>query len=218
MNIVRWHRNVLAVAFLAASAGCLPASPLQDPTLTLTPSPDLFGGPGSTVGWGFTIVNDTPDYLEFSSSQFCLNPVLLTPVLACTPPLTGVFNDIIVGNDPIIAPDSSLSEDFDPIGFTSGIGYFDIDPAAVPPSSDIGQIVLIYDGYDQDPNNGNATQLLFSVPLAADASVTTEAVVPEPATAGFVATALPILAVMARQARCRKRRQPRIRFSQRAAG
>ena len=206
MNILRWHGNVLAAAFLAASAGCLSASPIETPTLTLTPSPDLSGGPGSTVGWGFTIVNNTADYLEFSSSQFCLAPVLLTPVLACTSPVTGVYHDIIVGNDPIIAPGSSLSEDFDPIGFTTGIGFFDINPDAVPPSSDIGQIVLIYDGYAQDPDSGNATQLLFSVPLAADASVTTEAVAPEPATAGFVATALPILAVMARQARRRKRR------------
>jgi hypothetical protein len=194
MTILRWQRNVLAVAFLTASAGCLSA----DPILTLTPSPDLSGGPGSIVGWGFTIVNDTSDYLEFSSSQFCLNPVLLTPALSCTSPLTGVFHDIIVGNDPIIGPDSSLSEDFGPIGFTSGIGYFDIDPDAVPPSSDIGQIVLIYDGYDQDPNSGNATQLLFSVPLAADASVT---VTPEAATVALVATALPILAMMGLLAR-----------------
>jgi hypothetical protein len=91
-----------------------------------------------------------------------------------------------------------LSEDFGPIGFTSGIGYFDIDPDAVPPSSDIGQIVLIYDGYYQDPNSGNATQLLFSVPLAADASVT---VTPEAATVALVATALPILAMMGLLAR-----------------
>jgi hypothetical protein len=197
MNILRWHRSVLAAAFLTASAGCLSA----DPSLTLTPSPDLSGGPGSIVGWGFTIVNDTPDYLEFSSSQFCLNPVLLTPALSCTSPLTGVFNDIIVGNDPIIDPYSSLSENFDPIGFTSGIGYFEIDPNAAFLSSDVGQIVLIYDGYDQDPNSGTATQLLFSVPLAADASVT---VTPEPATMVLATTALTILALMGLLARRHK--------------
>jgi hypothetical protein len=207
MNIPRWHRNVLAIGFLTASAGCLSADTIQSPTLALTPSPDLSGGPGSAVGWGFTIVNNTSNYLEFSSSQFCLDPVLLTPALSCTSPLTGVFNDIIVANDPIIGPYSSLSEDFDPIGFTSGIGYFDIDPNATYLWSDVGQVVLIYDGYDQDPNSGSATQLLFSVPLAADASVTVteaEAAVPEPATLGFVAAALPILAIMALQARRRK--------------
>jgi hypothetical protein len=195
MYIPRWHRHLLAAAFLTASAGRLSASPM----LTLTPSPDLSGAPGSTVGWGFTIVNDTPYFLEFSSSQFCLAPVILTPAVSCTPPVTGVFNDIIVGNDPIIAPDSSLSEDFDPVGFTTGLGYFDIDPDAAYPSSDVGQIVLIYDGYNQDPTSGgNYTQYLFSVPLATDASVT---VVPEPATVALMAAALSILALMGRRAR-----------------
>ncbi len=197
MNNSRWHRNILAAAFLVASAGSVPAAPI----LTLTPSPDLSGGPGSIVGWGFTIVNDTPDYLEFSSSQFCLNPVILTPALSCTSALTGVFNDIIVGNDPIIGPHSTLSEDFDAIGFTSGIGYFELGQSAAYPSSDTGQIVLIYDGYDQDPNTGPATQILFSVPLAADASVS---VTPEPATAVLVATMLAMLAMTNVLARRRK--------------
>lgn len=194
MNILRWHRHLLAAALLTASAGRLSA----DPLLTLTPSPDLSGAPGSTVGWGFTIVNDTPYYLEFSSSEFCVAPVILTPAVSCTPPVTGVFNDIIVGNDPIIAPNSSLSEDFDPVGFTSGLGYFDIDPDAAYPSSDVGQIVLLYDGYDVDPRGGNYTQFLYSVPLAADASVT---VTPEPATVALMAAALSILALMGLRAR-----------------
>jgi len=201
MNISRWHRNILAAAFLTASAGCVSAAPI----LTLTASPDLSGGPGSIVGWGFTIVNDTADYLEFSSSQFCLNPVLLTPALACTSTLTGVFNDIIVGNDPIIGPHSTLSEGFDEIGFTSGIGYFQIGPAAPSGSSDAGQIVLIYDGFDQNPNTGPATQVLFSVPLATDASVSvSESATPEPATVALVAATFAILAMISLPARRRK--------------
>lgn len=205
MNILRLSRNLLAAAFLAASAGCLSA----DPVLTLTPSPDVSGAPGSTVGWGFTIVNGTSYYLEFSSSQFCLNPVLFVPAFSCTAPLTGVFNDIVVGSDPIIAPDSSLSEAFDPVGLASGIGYFAIDPNAAILSSDLGQIVLIYDGFDQDPNLGSATQLLFSVPLAADASVTVtpapSTATPEPATVPLVATALSILAILGLLRRRRSR-------------
>jgi hypothetical protein len=73
-------------------------------------------------------------------------------VLSCTPLITGVFNDIIVGNDPIVDPNSSLSQDFDQTGFTTGLGYFAIDPSAAYLSSDVGEIVLIYDGYDADPN------------------------------------------------------------------
>jgi len=190
MDIPGWHRNVLAAALLTASAGSLWA----DPILTLTPSPDQAGTPGSTVGWGFIIANDTSDYLIVSSSQFCLNPVLLTPAFACTSPLTGVYSDIIAATGPTVGPHSSLSENFDPIGLTSGVGYFEIDPNAASSSSDAGQIVLTYDGFDGDPNSDSTNQVLFSVPLAADASVTV--VTPEPATWALLATALAILAIM----------------------
>lgn len=194
MNTLSWRRIALATAFLMASAGTLTA----DPALTLTPSPDLAGAAGSIVGWGFNIVNDTADYLEFSSSQFCLSPVILTPVLACTAPTTGVYYDIITGNDPVIGPHSSLAEDFDPLGFTTGAGYFVIDPSAPYLASDIGQLVLIYDGYDANPNLGPANQVLHSVPLAADASVTVTAPatpVPEPSLLPLLAAVLATLAL-----------------------
>ncbi|MGA2267888.1 MAG: hypothetical protein ABSH44_05395 [Bryobacteraceae bacterium] len=201
MNILRWHRSIVVAAVLAASAGCLSAGV----TLTLTPSPDLFGSPGSIVGWGFTIVNDTSYYIEFSSSQFCDPPIILSPAVSCTSPSTGAFSDIIVGNDPIIGPDSSLSENFDPIGFTTGIGYFSIGPDTPYLSSDVGQIVLIYDVYGGYPTPD--TEALFSQPLAADASVTT--VTPEPATAGLAATVLPGLVVMGLLAARRRRSHAR---------
>jgi len=176
---------------LIASAGSLSANV----TFTLTPSGDLDGPAGSVVGWGFTINNDTSDYLEFSGSQFCLNPVIVSPVLSCTAPITGVFNDIIVGNDPIVDPNSSLSQDFDQTGFTTGLGYFVIDPSAAYLSSDVGEIVLIYDGYDADPNiDPSANQVLFSVPLLAEASVT---VAPEPATGELVVMALALMGLWA---------------------
>ena len=190
MNILPSYRTLLAAALLTATG-----SLWADPIFTLTPSGDLAGPAGSVVGWGFTINNDTPYYLEFSSSQFCLNPVIVSPVLSCTSPVTGVFNDILVGNDPIVDPNSMLTQGFDPLGFTTGLGYFQIDPGAASFSPDVGEIVLIYDGYDAKPNvDPSANQVLFSVPLVAEASVT---VAPEPESGGLVVMALALMGLWA---------------------
>ena len=43
-------------------------------TLSLSTNPLLFGLPGATSGWGFTLTNDT-NYIEITSAQFCQNPV-----------------------------------------------------------------------------------------------------------------------------------------------
>ena len=198
MNVVHKYRTALIAALLAALAGCLSASPV---TLTLTPSGDLTGMPGDTVGWGFSIYNGTQYYVEFSSSNFCVSPVIPN---SCTAPTTGAFTDIIVNNDPIIAPGDTLSQSFDPVGFTTGLGYFAIDPGATLLSSDLGQIVLTYDGYNSDPSvSPDAVQYLFSQGLYADASVT---VSPEPATSGLLAVSLPGLAWMYTRARRRRRK------------
>ena len=54
-----------AILLWTVAAFSLSASP----TLTLTPSGDVGGSPGSTTGWGFTIQNDA-DYIEITSSQY----------------------------------------------------------------------------------------------------------------------------------------------------
>jgi hypothetical protein len=163
------------------------------PILTLTPDADLFGAPGATVGWGFTITNDV-DYIEINSAQFCDNPVNF-PVV-CISPTTGTFtdfisqfNDIIVGPPGGTDPDS-VSQNFDPVALT-GVGSFAIDPGALPSDSDVGEIVLTYTETTLDPNDPDS-QFVSNGVFTADASVTVSsaATTPEPSTAGLLALAL----------------------------
>ena len=61
--------------------------------LTLTPSGSVSGLPGSTVGWGFSLVNTT-NFLVVTSANFCLNP-LNPPACTTASPSVGVFHDFI---------------------------------------------------------------------------------------------------------------------------
>lgn len=151
-------------------------------TLALDP-PDgaIFGTPGATVGWGFTLTN-TADYLVISSASF-------TP----TTPL-GTFADFSAFNFFVVgpAPDStSISQAFD-VPSQTGIGSFAIDAGALVGAVASGQIVLSYDLYSVSPNNPlfnpDTDTLSNGNTLAVNASVT---VVPEPAsllllTAGLI--------------------------------
>jgi hypothetical protein len=165
---------------------------------TLTPSGDVSGGPGSTVGWGFTITNDA-DYVQITSAQYCVNPVSF-PAL-CNESGLGTFNDFIsVDNDIIVGPPggtdpSSVSQSFDPILLT-GVGGFDIDGGAPVGAGDVGELVLTYDLTNLDPNDPNAVSLGTDLVLSANASVTvTGGGVPEPGTAGLMLVALAGLVV-----------------------
>ena len=181
MTFKRLRQGILAATVWAGASGLL----LADPALVLSPTGAMTGAPGATVGWGWSFSNDTPYYIEFSSNQFCDAPVILTPVLVCNAPTTGTYQDIILGNDPIIAPNTTTPvENFDAVTLSSGVGYFQIDPGAAPGSSDIGQIVLTYDEYTLNPNDPNCQsgcQVGFDIPVGADASVTVSQVfTPEP--------------------------------------
>jgi hypothetical protein len=158
---------------------------------TLTPSGDVSGTPGSTVGWGFTIQNDT-DYVEITSAQYCVNPVNFP--LVCTSSALGTFTDFISQfNDIIVGPPggtdpSSVSQNFDPIGLT-GIGSFAIDNGAS--GGDQGQIVLTYNLTSLDPRDPNAVPRGTDLAMSANASVTvTGGSVPEPGTAAMMVVAL----------------------------
>jgi len=170
--------------FLLFAAGFLVLPARGGPILTLLPSGDLTGSPSDLIGWGFSITNDA-DYIEITSSQFCLSPVSFP---ACTLPEEGTFmdfisqyNDIVVGYPGGTDPDT-VSQNFDPTLLT-GIGSFDIAPTAPFSAEDVGQIVLTYDVYDADPNTSPDANLLFTdLVLTANATVTVEepATTPEP--------------------------------------
>lgn len=194
-------RPILPVLLLWLSAGLsLTAAPI----LTLIPSTARSGPPGSTIGWGFTIQNDS-NYIEITSAQFCLNPVI-SP--ACTPSTIGTFTDIIsqFGNDIIVGPPggtlpSSITEpyEFDALAQT-GVGNLAIDPLAMAGTTDFGEIVLTYNLFDQDPNNGG-NEIGTDLVMTANTSVTVSpaTATPEPATSSLAGLALAALAMARRR-------------------
>jgi len=170
-----------------------------EPTLILSPSA-LEGNIGATVGWGFTITNDS-GYIEITSSQFCLSPVNFV-TNGCTLPLTGSYNDIISSAEDIVVgppggtlPDS-VTQSFDPVAMMTGVGSFTINPGTPFTNSDVGEIVLTYNLSDMDPNSSTydagvdlvaTDQVLF-----ANTSVTTT-IAPEPSTAALLMAAAVVL-------------------------
>jgi hypothetical protein len=166
----RIARVVPVLSFLLAGSGV--ASPL----LTLTPANGFIeGGPSETVGWGYTLSNDTSFYLLVDASYFCQlgeDPAFTT----CTQTL-GTYTDFIASNLTIISPHSSTSQTFDP-NFMTGVGSYTIDPSAPLYSMDTGSVVATYQEYMGNPLV-SGTQVSGDIELSASAMV--EAV-PEPAT------------------------------------
>jgi len=190
-----------ALLVLLASAISLWAGPSSLPSLTLDPSSSVSGAPGSTVGWGFTLTDNSSDYIEITASQFCADTFAYP---FCDVPVTGTYNDFIGPNDVIVGPADvelttpTASQPFGSVAST-GVGSFAINPGATPGASDSGEIQVLYNLWSVDPNDvvnfdPNADNLGSDLVLYATASVTVTAgaapSVPEPGTGGLLAFAL----------------------------
>jgi hypothetical protein len=140
---------------LAGSGVCAYA----DPVLSLTPTSGVVGAqPGQTTGWGFTITNDTSDYLLVDASYFrgtggdpqftdCTDPS--DPPISYGPAI-GVYTDFIANNVTLVSPDSSLTEAFS-LTLQQGVGSYAITSGTPALSADIGNLFVIYDEYDGNP-------------------------------------------------------------------
>jgi hypothetical protein len=176
--------------------------------LTLTPSGDITGSPGQTVGWGFSITNTTGFFLLVDSSNFCEpgQDPFTGPVFTCAPGLgASTYTDFIANNGTVIPP-SGLIQPFNAVTMT-GVGAYMIDPAALTGSIDTGSIVLSYQEYNGNPFAGG-TQVSGDTELSAAASVTTAAAVPEPNSAALLAGAL-LMGLLIVRKRSRLRALPR---------
>jgi len=169
---------VLAAALLlpAAHAGAI-----------FTPSPTtISGNTGDTVGWGFTISNDT-NFLLITSADF--TPATTSGTFT---DFIGQFNFIVVGPSP---ESTSVSQAFDPIALT-GVGSFLISPSAAPGSVITGLLTLTYDLFSVSPNDPNFdpdTDTISNgnvLTSAAEVDVKGVSAVPEPASFGLVGLAL----------------------------
>jgi hypothetical protein len=175
--------SLLAIGFLAVS---LSAS-ADSVTLSLDPSGGTVSGvPGDTVGWGYTLDNNTGDYLLVSYSAFCEagEDLLFT---GCSPNLgASTYTDFTSSNFILIDPGGSAIASFDPTTL-SGVGEYSIDPT-ITSGTDSGNIMVVYDLYDADPTVGPANEVCQSafvcdweVSAAAEVVVTSgTSTVPEP--------------------------------------
>lgn len=174
--------GLLAFALLTST---LAASPI----LTLTPA-TISGQPGKTVGWGFTLTNDT-DYLLPTEVAFCEGPFISGGCMDTY----GTFTDFLAQFQSVVlapsGPGSSITEPFDNPTM-QGIGSFQINNTAVAGDKDIGTIFLIYDTYSCDPNTcADPVQKGFSESISASAEVDVQSsATPEPGTISLVGLVL----------------------------
>lgn len=161
------------------------------PILTLTPSSSITGAPGDTIGWGFSINNDTAQWLVVSS-------VLPSGFSAAV----GTFTDFIAAqNFYVVNPNSIFSAPFS-ANTNGGFGSFLIDSGATSGAVTNGAFSLLYDLYANDPNVDPSQVSPGNEFGEISASVTVARAtqgVPEPGQGILVALALGGLAILRRR-------------------
>jgi hypothetical protein len=126
------------------------------------------GAPGSIVGWGYQVVNDTAFYLLVDASAFC-GPGGDIQLNGCNSPYDGVTNfgpalgtytDLIANNFTIFAPNATTTLAFD-LDNQLGFGEYQIGPTVAPGSTDpanpatqTSSLFLTYEEFDGDPLSG----------------------------------------------------------------
>ncbi len=164
-------KRILSVVALLVLSTTLSAQAL---VLDLSPANGGVNGyAGATVGWGYTVTNDSSDWVVLTASDF-------SPL-----PSWGSYEDFFLTNltkyvqlAPAGNSGDSWTESFNAQAQT-GVGSFYIDNQANIGATATGNITVSYDRYDGDPSNGGNQIGAYTVPVAA--SVTVDAV-PEPST------------------------------------
>lgn len=144
-------------------------------TISLTPTDGaVFGNPGQTVSWGFSITGDPNNWLLITSVQ-------------SSSPIEDVLSAFVGTNSYALAPalivpwtDTSTPGVVESAG---ALARLQIPLAAVPNSTITGTLLVTYDLFDANPFvNGNAVSSGSFAPLPFSVRVDPVAVVPEPAT------------------------------------
>jgi hypothetical protein len=121
-------------------------------TFTLIPPTGAVqGAPTQTVGWGFVIANNTPNYLVVDASDFCGlggNPLFTDCSTPYNPPFQfgpslGTYTDFIATNFTIIPPNSTVTQNFDAAAMM-GVGAYMISPTAPPGATDPGNVFISF--------------------------------------------------------------------------
>lgn len=163
---------ILALTLLALASSLATADSLTYTFDVIPPSGSISGGPGATIGWGFSITNNST-----------LEDLVTTDLSA------GVFlygTPISLFDFPIIAPGGNLTESF--VANTKGL-YQDTFFSIVPPGSSDTGIFTLSAEFCNDPTNPGTCSKATDAQVAYSASVS-GATVPEPATISLLGTGL----------------------------
>ncbi|HLK66556.1 MAG TPA: hypothetical protein VKU19_24145 [Bryobacteraceae bacterium] len=178
-------QSILVTGLLLLSTGPLSA----DAVFTLLP-PDgnVFGAPGSLVGWGYSLTNTDP------SDWFMSSDLNSDSFSNGTPTLIFDF--------PILAPGATVTEVFDPV---NSIGLFELqwDPSAPAGFVNSGNFVLRGQLWDGDPLNGGsfiADAIDTAVAYSATVSSSTTST-PEPSCALLLSSGIALLILSLKLAR-----------------
>jgi len=179
----KWIRAVSLMAIATAAMVGKGSLCRADDVLTfdlIPESGDVSGPAGSTVGWGYSITNES------------ITDWLLTTNLVSDSFLYGSPTPLF--DFPEVAPGTTATESFDPVGL-AGL-YQDVLNASAPAGSlDSGNFVLSAQWYDGDPFNGG--NFIADAPdtNAAYSATVTGSAVPEPGSFLLIAGGLLLLGI-----------------------
>lgn len=147
---------------------------------------------GSIVGWGYSVTNETSDWVVLTASAF-------SPL-----PGWGAYNHYFTDNFVLLAPGATDTQPFTATGPTTGVGvgYFVIDSKANPGATTTGgAITLSYDRYDGDPTDGGnyLSPAAVTDPVAASVTVLDATAVPEPTTCILLTLGLGVVGYVRRR-------------------
>jgi hypothetical protein len=188
----------LSLVVLLAAA--LAALAYGDPTITISTLPlsgTVGGGPGTVVGWGFTLTDSSADqWVILDDSSFS------------GPQVYGTYVDYLASNSYVAGPapeSSTLHVAWNPSLIPpQGLGEFDLNPTALPGASIRGNIVVDYQLFSEDPNSPSFDPGSFISAGTVDAPVDIN-VVPEPASIFLTGGAILLLAIAFAWRRTRQR-------------
>ena len=168
----------LAVFVVAAFAVCAQASPVS---LTLLPASGVVGGePGTAVGWGFTLTDNTDWVILLGSSGFAPTPY-------------GTYTDYTGNSFDLAGPGDgvTLTQNWGGPSSGEGLGEFDIYSTAPSGTVISGTLVVSYAEFSVDPMSGSfdpdTDTICSDCSLAVSAQV---GVSPEPSSFLLMSTAL----------------------------